>query len=288
LEWVTRDGKITPLPLQPQPFNTPRISPDGSKLAVDLGDPNGNNDIAIYDFKKETFNRLTFSNEVNTPLWSRDGKRIYYSVSVPAGVAVQPADGSSQGARIMKSPMPQYPVSLTPNGTQMVLSGFGGSGIMIADLGKGTEPTALIASHPYSYGGVISPNGKYIAYGSNETGSLEIFVRSFPDLKGKWQVSVGGGGNPLWSPDGKELFYVTTVNKMMAVSISTSQVFSAGSPRELFDISQMWLPNNPVTNFDITPDGKRFIMLQSVKGSARTTSFNYVQNWVKELEKLGR
>jgi Tol biopolymer transport system component len=159
---------------------------------------------------------------------------------------------------------------------------------MIADLAKGTAPTNLISPHPYSYAGVISPNGKYIAYGSNETGTLEIFVRSFPDLKGKWQVSVGGGGNPLWSPDGKELFYVTNVNKMMAVSINTSQVFSAGAPRELFDVSQMWLPNNPVTNFDITPDGKRFIMLQSTKGSSRSTSFNYVQNWVKELEKLGR
>lgn len=288
LEWVTRDGKITRLPLQPQAFNAPRISPDGSKLAVDVGDPNGNNDIWIYDFKKGTFNRLTFGNEVNTPLWSHDGKRIYYSVSVPSSIAVQPADGSSQGVRIMRNPIPQYPVSLTPRGTQMILSGFGGSGIMIADLEKGTEPTSLISSRPYSYGGVISPNGKYIAYGSNETGTLEIFVRSFPDLKGKWQVSVGGGGTPLWSPDGKELFYTTTIGKLMSVAIKTSQVFSAGSPREILDVSQMWFPNNPVTNFDITPDGKRFIMLQNTKGGARISSFNYVQNWVKELERLGR
>jgi serine/threonine protein kinase len=288
LDWVSRDGKITPLPLQPQPFNSPRLSPDGTRLAVALGDLNGNNDIWIYDLKKETFNRLTFSNAVNIPLWSLDGKRIYYAISVPQGIAVQSADGSSQGVRILNASVPQFPVSLTPGGTHMILSGLGGSNIMIADLEKGTEPTTLIESHPYVYGGVISPNGRYIAYGSNETGMLEIFVRSFPDLKGKWQVSVGGGIGPLWSPDGKELFYITTVGKMMSVSIKTSEVFSAGQPRELFDVSQMWFPNNPVTNFDITPDGKRFIMVQSTKSNARTTSFDYVQNWVKDLEKLER
>ncbi|MEX2117624.1 MAG: protein kinase [Bacteroidota bacterium] len=288
LVWVTREGIVTPLRLQPQPFNTPRFSPDGTKLAVSLGIVAGDNDIWIYDLKKETFNRLTFSKTVSTPIWSVDGSKLYYASSVPQGIMVQPADGSSQGLLVLESTLPSFPVSLSPNGKQLSISPLGGSGIQVMDLQKGSEPASLISSTLYVYGGTFSPDGRYIAYGSNETGVLEIFVSTFPDLKGKWQVSLGGGITPAWAPGGKEIYYVSTVGKMMAVAIKTSPVFSAGPPQELFDASQMSFPNNPVTNYDISPDGKRFIMIQNTKTSARTSSFSYVQNWTWELkQKVG-
>ena len=284
LVWVTRDGKTSPLPLQPQTFFIPRISPDGNRLAVGLGMAGADISIWIYDFMKKTFNRLTFNKTGGAPLWSLDGKSIYYAAQVPEGIIIQPADGSSQGTRIINSHIPIFPASLSHDEKQLIVGGLGGPDVMMLDLGKGTELKSLIVAHPYAYGGWISPDGKYIVYGSNETGTLEVFATTFPQLAGKWQVSVGGGLSPLWSPDGKELFYVSTVGKMMAVAIKTSPVFSPGAPRELFDVSQMSFPNNPVTNYDITPDGKRFIMVRKTNGGARETSFNYVQNWVRELE----
>lgn len=284
LVWVTRDGKVTPLPLQAQPYYIPRISPDGKRLAVGLGMPGGDNSIWVYDLGKATFNRLTFNKTGGAPLWSHDGKNIYYAAQVPEGIMMQPADGSSQGVRIVNAPIPIFPASLSRDGKQLVVGGLGGPDVMVLDLDKGAELKTLIVAHPYAYGGWISPDGKYIVYGSNETGTLEIFVTTYPQIAGKWQVSVGGGISPQWSPDGKELFYVSTVGKMMAVSIKTTPVFSSGAPRELFDVSQMSFPNNPVSNYDVTPDGKRFIMVQNTQGGIRETSFNYVQNWVRDLE----
>jgi len=113
---------------------------------------------------------------------------------------------------------------------------------------------------------------------------MEAFVRTFPDLKGKWQISTNGGIAPIWSPDGKEIFYVSTDGKMMSVSIRTIPTFSAEPPKELFDVSQMYFPNNPITNYDITPDGKRFILVRNSHTSANVPYFNVVLNWTEDLQ----
>src|SRR3970282_848880 len=109
LVWVTRDGKVTPLPLQAQPYYIPRISPDGRRLAVGLGMPGADNSIWVYDLGRATFNRLTFTKTGGAPLWSHDGKNIYYAAQVPEGIMMQPADGSSQGVRIVNSRIPIFP-----------------------------------------------------------------------------------------------------------------------------------------------------------------------------------
>ncbi|MEX2191049.1 MAG: protein kinase, partial [Bacteroidota bacterium] len=288
LVWVTRDGKVTPLPLQAQPFNTPRLSPDNSRLAYSVGVTTGDNDIWIYDFKKEVSNRLTFTKTVNSPLWSLDGKNLYFASAIPLGIMVQPADGSSQGTFVLKHSLPVFPAALADKGKKLITSSLGANDIMIADLEKGTGQMPLIKGQPYAYGGSVSPDGRFISYGSNEASGLDIFVRSLPDLKGKWQISVGGGLSPVWSPRGDEIFYISTVGKMMAVSIKYSPTFSYGPPRELFDVSQMSFPNNPVTNYDVSKDGKRFVMVQNTTSGTRTSSFNYVQNWIQELEKKGK
>jgi len=256
-------------------------------LAFGLGISSGDNDIWIYDLDKKASNRLTFTKSVGSPLWSLDGKNLYYSVSVPQGIMMQPANGGSPGAVVLRSKLPVFPSSLTRNGKQLIVSEFGASEILIADLEKGTGMTPLITGASFSWGGEISPDGRFIMYGSN-VGGLEIFVSSFPDLKGKWQISVGGGLTSIWSPDGSEIFYVNTVGKMMAVAVKTTPAFSPGQPRELFDVSQMWFPNDPVRNFDISPDGKRFILVQNTRNSTRMSSFNYVQDWGKELERQFR
>ena len=284
---VTLDGTITPLALQPQQYYLPRFSPDGSKLAITMGNASSDNDIWLYDIRKETVNRLTFTKAASAPLWSKDGKSLYFADATSDGLILnQQADGSSQAVKVALTPRPSFPVSFGPHDEQLITSGVAGDDSRIIDLRKASEPEILHLSSSYSYGGLISPDGRYIMYGSTETRALEIFVRSFPDLKGKWQVSVGGGLSPVWAPDGKQIYYVSTVGIMMAVPVKTVPVFAPGAPKRLFDVSQMHFPNVPITNFDISPDGKSFVMIRNTARTTRTTSFNYIQNWRKELEKL--
>lgn len=292
LVWITHDGKVTTVPLPPQPFNTPRISPDGSKIALTMGLVAGNdNDIWIYDLQTNAMNRLTFEKKMFDPVWSKDGKNIYYASAVDGkeGIMVQTADGSSQGTSILSTKSPRFPISMSPSGTQMIINTLGGptdGDIYLMDLNKNKEePSSIFSTSAYEYGGCISPDGRYILYGSSESGRLEVFVRTYPDLKGKWQISVKGGLSAVWSPDGNEIYYVSTVGKMMAVSVKTSPSFSADQPRELFDVSQMYFPNNPITNYDVSPDGKRFIMIRNSHTNTSVTAFNIVLNWTEELQR---
>jgi len=129
----------------------------------------------------------------------------------------------------------------------------------------------------------VSPDGKYILYYSNEPGNPEVFVRTYPDLKGKWQVSRNGGQLAIWTPDGREILYINAVGRMMSVPVQRAPTFIPGVPRELFDITQMYTPNIPLANWDITPDGKRFIFIRSTNFNATVSMFNIVFNWRDEL-----
>jgi len=289
LVWVDLEGKITPLKLPPRPYNMPRISPDGRKIAVTMGLVNGNNnDIWIYDLKSSVFNKFTFSNTMFDAIWSKDGKKIYFaSGGRNEGVMVKPTDGSSEGILILPSKIPQFPVSITPDGKQMILNKLGGTAegeIYIFNLNKKTAATPLFKSKVYEYSGHVSPSGRYLTYGSNETGKLEIYVRTYPDLKGKWQISTEGGASPLWAPDETALYYINNLGKMMMVPVQTKPKFLPGKPQVLFDVSQMNFPNNPIHNYDISPNGKRFIMVQNTRFNTNSTTFNIVTNWNRELQ----
>ncbi|MFQ5583532.1 MAG: protein kinase, partial [Calditrichia bacterium] len=270
LVWVDLQGKVVPINLPPRPYNTPRISPDGKMVSVTVGLVNGNNnDIWIYDLQSAVFNKFTFGNTMFDAIWSRDGKRIYFaSGGGDGGVMVKPADGSSGGSLILAGKNPQFPVSISPDGNKMILNKLGGTAegeIFIFDLDKQTEPYPLFESAVYEYSGHISPNGQYLVYGTNETGKSEIYVRTYPDMKGKWQISTEGGAGPLWAPDGTAIYYINNVANMMAVPVKTIPKFRAGKPRVLFDVSRMNFPNNPIHNYDISPDGKRFIMVRNTR-----------------------
>ncbi|MFZ4622503.1 MAG: TolB family protein, partial [Bacteroidota bacterium] len=293
LVWVSRDGNVTAVPTSSQPFNTPRISPDGKKLALSIGINTANdNDIWIYDLAKNVFNRLTFTKRMFAPLWNTDGRSIYYanSASGSEGLMMQAADGSTAPTSLVQNVVPRYPISISPNGKQLIFNTVGGptgeGSILILDRDKGNAVTPLISGRGYFYGGSISPDGRYIVYGSSETGTLEAYVQTYPDLKGKWQISLNGGIGPMWSPTGNEIFFVNSVGKMMSVSVKTTPSFMAEKPKELFDVSAMYFPNIPINNFDVSSDGKKFIMLRNSTSNSKMTSFNYVVNWLEELEKI--
>ncbi len=291
LVWADLEGKVTPVSAQLQPYNAPRVSPNGTKIAVTFGVVRGSdNDIWIYDIKQSSFSRLTFGKKMFAPAWSADSKTIYYANAVASeeGIWEISADGGSEGKLLQRMTVPTYPVSVSRDGKVLILNTEGGPSdgdILMIDLQKRNGSTMLLNSAPYESGGQISPDGKYFLFYTNETGTFEIFVRSFPELKGKWQISVNGGVSPKWSPDGKFIYFINPLGKLMGAAVRTQPTFSAEEPHDIFDVTQMYFPNNPVYNYDITPDGKRFVMVRNGKNNAKMTAFNYIMNWTEELKK---
>lgn len=289
LVWVDRQGKVEPLPLPKKPYSFPRISPDGKKLAVTIGLLNGTNtDIWLYDLSTSVFSRFTFGQNMEDPVWSRDSKRLYFTAggSGKWRLMVKPIDGSRPEDLILLLNGPINPISTSSDGTQLILnrqSGLTEGDLMELDLNQKEEPTLLLEAPYFEYGGVNSPGGHFITYGTNETGRFEVFVSTYPQLTGKWQVSNEGGVNPIWAPVGKELFYYTTLGRMMSVPVQTQPAFSFGKSRELFDVTQMFLPNTELGNYDVTPDGQRFIMVRNTNASHSSTTINMILNWVEEL-----
>ncbi len=289
LVWVDQKGTIVPVLSQMQAYNSPRVSPDGTKLAVTIGTTIGfDNDVWIYDLKSGAFNRLTFGKKMYAPVWGSDGKTIYYVSAVPGkeGVWAIPADGSAEGRLVYRMDIPHYPVSM--NGNRLVVNSEGGlsdGDILMFEVGKEEQPKLLLNTSSYESGGSVSPDGKFIVSYSNETGVFEIFVRAFPAMKGKWQISSNGGVTPRWSPDGRTIYYVSPTGRMMAVDVRTTPAFSAEPPREMFDLTPMYFPNNPIVNYDIAPDGKRFVMIRNTRENSKLTSFNIILNLSKEFER---
>jgi Tol biopolymer transport system component len=290
LVWIHHDGRIESLPLPKKPYNTPRISPDGKKLAVSIGPDHTDGDIWIYDISTGGFNRLTFGQQKRNPVWSRNGRSLYYNSEVPgkSGITVKTIDGSRAENLILPSRnIPMYPMSISPDGSKLIFmhqTGLTAGDVVSLDLNGAQKLTPLFESGAFELGGMISPDGKFIAYGSNETGRVEVFINTYPDLKGKWQVSTESGISPVWAPDGKELFYYTSQGKMTSVAIQTDPVFSIGKAKELFDVTDMFLPNRPGANYDISPDGQRFVFVRNTSFNPTASNFNVILNWTEELK----
>jgi Tol biopolymer transport system component len=207
------------------PFE-PVFSPDGQwvayhsgthlkKIAVTGGAPT--TICWIWDVKGETLTRLTFDkSQDNAPLWTRDGKRVIYTSGAEGAPNLywKPADGTGVPERLLAKPPPSsgalVPNSMTPDGKELIYSVGVPSDIMVLPLGGDRQPRALIAQASFAErGGDVSPDGKWIAYYSDESGTFQVYVRPYPDVNsGRWQVSGDGGILPKWSPNGRELFYV--------------------------------------------------------------------------------
>jgi serine/threonine protein kinase len=288
LVWVDLDGNIEPIPLPLKPYQIPRVSPDGTKIAVNLGFLGQADDIWLYDLSTAVFNRFTFGKGIFCPVWSKNSANLYFA-SIQGGIMQKSlSGGESETITNVGSNIAHYPITISPDNKYLILNQLGGVNegeLMMLDLYHPDRLEFLFSSDAYEYGGDFSPDGKYFSYGSNETGRLEIYIKSFPDLKSKWQVSTEGGLSPRWSPDCKKLYYINNVGKMMMVPIKREPFFSPGKPRVLFDVSQMYFPNNPVSNYDISPDGKRFIMVKNISFQTNIMAFNFITNWIAALNK---
>jgi Tol biopolymer transport system component len=285
--WVDRKGVEQALPAPARPYRYTRISADGQRVATGIEE--SENHIWLYDLLRETLTRWTFEGGVNIMgAWTPDGKRIAFQSDTggPQNIYWQLANGGGGLERLTTSEYINAPNSWSPDGQALAFieirpdTGYDILVLRLSD--RKVQPflrTRFNESAPR-----FSPDGRWLAYISDESGRFEVYVQPYPGPGGKWQVSTDGGTEPVWNPNGRELFY-REGDKMMAVDVTTQPSFSAGKPKMLFE--GPYLPT-PVTfpNYDVSPDGQRFLMLKSVDQSqAAPTQINVVLNWFEELKR---
>jgi Tol biopolymer transport system component len=287
LVWVNRNGSEEPLAAPARTYRHPRLSPDGRRLAVAIEEQE--TQIWLYDFARETLTRLTIDGKTNTsPLWTPDGKRIVFQ-SDREGETPETdlfwllADGSSAAEHLTAAPNDTGPWSSA--GRVLVIDGnSAGTGRDIYILRPGDRVRQPLLRTPFNEGSpTFSPDGRWLAYASDESGRYEIYVQSYPGPGGRLQISTEGGTEPAWARNGRELFY-RSGDKMMAVEIDTRSSFSAGKPKFLFQ--GLYQPT-PIldANYDVAPDG-RFLMLKPSGDEQAPTQVNLVLNWFEELKRL--
>jgi eukaryotic-like serine/threonine-protein kinase len=289
LVWVGRNGAEQTLGAPARNYDQPRLSPDGRRVAVDLRE-NGPTQVGLYDIARDTLARLTFEGTINEyPVWTPDGRRIVFQSNRPgrSDLFWQMADGSGGSEPLMDSEKGEVPMSWSSDGQALaVVELLPDSRFQLSVMRMSDRKAQPFLQPGYEDAPEFSPDGRWLAYVSNESGRKEIYVQPYPGPGGKWQISTEGGSEPMWNPKGKELFYRSGDNgdKMMAVDISTQPGFVAGKPRQLFE--GKYLPDPYArANYDVSPDGQRFLMLKpSEQAGAAPTQINVVLNWFEELK----
>jgi Tol biopolymer transport system component/predicted Ser/Thr protein kinase len=282
LEWVTRDGAELPLPTAPHVYVLPKISPDGKRIAIGITEKDAQ--LYIYDIARDTLNRFTFQGSNNLgSLWTPDGKRIAYisNSTGPRNIFWQLADGTGGLERLNTSPQLSIPGSWSPDGKVLAYAIIDPHmGYDIWTMTPSDHKTQIFLQTKFNESAPqFSPDGRWLAYSSDESGHNEIYVVPYPGPGGKWQISSDGGREPLWNRNGRELFF-RNGNKMMATPIDTQHGFSAGTPKMLFQGQYVTLANS-TPNYDVTADGQKFLMLKS---TVQPTQINVIVNWFEELK----
>jgi serine/threonine-protein kinase len=299
IQWLDANGKTRVLQAAPADAGNLRFSPDGGRLAMDVYDGT-QRDVWVYDWERDIMSRLTFDPENdNNPVWSPDGHSIVFSsarADKRPNLYLQPADGTGEAQRLTQSTHMQVPTSWHPSGKFLVFeqqSTQTTSDLLILPLEssaagfKAGKPAVFLNSPRVECEAAFSPDGRWLAYVSSESGTYELFVRAFPGPGGKWQVSTGGGRFPTWSRAGKRLFYRSSDRKLMVSDyVVEGGSFHSGKP-------QVWSATpfelrGPYRPFDLHPDGQRFAVLKSLTSQAETKS-NHVTlifNFADELRRI--
>jgi len=275
LTWMDRSGKELGRMGEPGVIANPTLSPDGSRVAVDISDQKASNvDIWLESTTGAGNARFTFDPaEEVAGVWSPDGKMVAYRIANLGGVALNIKAGNGLERERNAYNMPQgtmddlVPNSWSLDGKQILITRKTASSDYLELLPvAGGEPTRLLAKASSEENGQISPDGKWVAYASDESGNWEIYVTSFPGAAGKWQASRGGGSEPRWRGDGKEIFYLAPSGMLMAVPVNGEVTFATGTPVPLFPFrGRAPISSTDVFSYDVTRDGKRFLVNRYVK-----------------------
>ncbi|HET9384993.1 MAG TPA: hypothetical protein VFO67_07580, partial [Gemmatimonadales bacterium] len=287
LVWVDRQGRVEALPVPTRNFANAKVSPDGRFAAVNL---NGSvNEIGIVDLSRSTVTLLTAGKgSSQAPVWSSDGKRIAYRATRTGyrNLFWKGVNDTADEERLATSDNVQTPSSWSADGRWLFFNensqAAGGDLLVMALDGRKVE--ALIRTPLLESNVQVSRDGRWLAYESAEQGRPEVFVQPFPPGGQRVQISNGGGNEPLWAPDGRELFYLRG-DRIMVVDITTSPAFQASTPRLLFE-GRFVQSTNGVTGYSMSPDGRRFLMVQAVQPEPPATVLHLVRGWAEELTRL--
>ena len=289
LVWVDRIGREEVISAPTRPYTT--LSPDGMRVAVSSSDQDY--DIWVWDFKRATLTRLTTEPGLDiSPIWMPNGRRIIFGSdrSGARNLWWQAADNSDLAERLTTSPNFQSPTGITADGSTLIFSevGAGATDLMRLPLSGDRKAVPLMQTKFVERNGVVSPDGHWLAYESDSTGRLEVYVRPFPNATaGLSQVSTAGGTRPLWAQNGKELFYVSLDNEMMRVSVEgTPTAWRSSTPVKLFDRAIRGIAVG--RGYDVSPDGQRFLLIRAAgtEQAGGSPSIIVVQHFDEELKRL--
>ncbi len=270
VQWLDGAGRMQPLLVKPGNYLNPRLSPDGERLAINVID-GLNGDIWVYQWQRDTMMRLTFNSTTpNNALWSPDGRYIVFQAS--GGMSWTRSDGSGKPQPLTESKNGQYPQSFTADGKRLAYMETTGGGTVgsfhLWTVPLESDAAGLRAGKPEPFlqtpfderHDCFSPDGRWLAYASNESGNFQVYVRAFSDKGGKWQISKSGGVHPVFSGNGRELFFRTDDNQIMVASYTVKgNSFVADKPRVW---SEKRIANTGIVgNYDLAPDGKRIAAL---------------------------
>ncbi|MDQ3488651.1 MAG: serine/threonine-protein kinase [Acidobacteriota bacterium] len=288
LAFVDFAGTRTGIRLPDALYNDIRVSPDGKRLAFTEG-TSGLGDIWVYSFERGTRTRLTFSGIAATPVWSADGRDIVYAEILPDAKGTRfsrtSADGGREPVSIGSAVARVYLKHVSADGAWALIDYVNntgnGAGRVLLQPDATIEP--LVNTKADDFGATLSPDGRFVAYNSDEGGAMEVFVRELRGSTGRWQVSNAGGEEPMWSPDGRAIFY-RSESRLMRVAVETTPTFRAGLPSMLFDGVYI-VGSDTGISYEPHPDGKRLLMTRGTDDMS-IAKVRIVTRWFDELKAL--
>jgi eukaryotic-like serine/threonine-protein kinase len=283
--WFDREGQQIGVASKPGVYGNLNLAPSGQFVATDAMDPGSQNtDVWTYDLATESAKRLSFDPAIDsTPVWSPDSSRIVFCSDRAQrfNLYVRDATGAGDDKLIPQEGPDRYPTDWSHDGKYVLYER--GTDLWFLTLPSLSSSLFLKALSP-PRAGRFSPDGKWVAYASNESGKWEVYVTSFPEAHGKWQVSNAGGEQPRWRSDGRELYYLASDGKIMAAPVTTGANFDAGTPVALFQANPRELvATSEQFSYDVSKDGQKFLINTQLKTAM--TPMSVVMNWGAKLGK---
>lgn len=281
LLWVDRKGTAAPVASTRRAFRAPRLSPDGRRLAVQIVEPTVGK-LWLLDIARQAWTKLTFEKDNERPIWSPDGDRIAFSSNRDGSKNLywMPADGGAV-ERLSTSRHWQWPTGWSPDGKVLLFDNQTPEthwDIWEVPVDGDRRPRPLVATPFAEEEASLSPDSRWLAYTSDESGRAEVYVRAYGGVDRRtWTLSTEGGSSPCWSRDGREIFYQSD-NKIVVVPVTTTPEFRAGSPIVLFDRGK------DVFGYDVTPDGQRFVIAEDAGTEPERLQIVVIPDWFEELK----